>query len=235
MSGRLLVLTLLILASSIAAGENDADSSQSMVDSIETADSVDDTGVIWVPDNFFGSWGLVEYTKSDVARMLRIMPITLDFPISGTPLAYEWHFAFISSVKKDTLDTKGRLASTALVMSLAITPVMWTSAIFGRERFAEQYLVPILAAPFGSHLALVPADWLQIYAGVIPEIVLFTTDNGILWQGRIGIRVNTQIGLLITIEAVHDVYDPFSGAARDGRWGFGIGIHPDPKKIQMLR
>jgi hypothetical protein len=67
-------------------------------------------------------------------------------------------------------------------------------------------------APFGSHIGYRPIPEVTFYAGLIPDIILFTEDDGILVRAQAGVRFDTRKGLAFNV-----------GVAKTTMFGFGDG------------
>lgn len=116
-----------------------------------------------------------------------------------------------------------RVFATPLVQAMLGAIPAWTGVICKEEKFFIHTIIPLLQLPFGSHLAFRPVSDLTFYAGVTPELLLFTDDDGMLLQYRIGTRLVLS-ALAFELEAVKSEFSAWDQESRSFGWGFGLNL-----------
>jgi hypothetical protein len=74
----------------------------------------------------------------------------------------------------------------------------------------------------GTDLAFHFDDAVQLYGGVRPDLLLFSHQDGVLFQSHVGLRIIPRKRLTLSVEAVHNSFWGFDDDSRDLDWGFGI-------------
>lgn len=227
----MLVIVFLITASSVAAGEYNADSASSLADS--TYQSPPDTTQRW---SDYGFWGFVDYSRGDSVRTLGgLWALTGGKNLLGKTVSYEWHFYMLRGIRVDSWDNEYWISFNSLAFSAAAGLSYLVCILLGHGESFYSVGMPIAAAPFGSHLALHPHKKLALYAGVVPDILMFTEKTGIFLQGRAGIRLGPWSGIAGTVELVRDSYHSLHGDNRDFGWGIGFAIEFDGRFSSPMR
>ena len=134
---------------------------------------------------------------------------TIGVPLRGTGLVFEWQRPLISGVKFHNRADKDRLASTALVMGVIAGGTAVIMSAFGKDAKSIDKAAIYAMLPFGPHLGWRANSFITFYAGAIPDVMLFSEDDGILAQGRVGLRIDSKEGLVFNM-----------GYAKTRFWGF---------------
>ncbi len=223
------ILLVFALATSVLAQE-------------QNAPKTDTTGEFTKPDNCglptpdYGYFGIGGIYDEDSLNQGTVFSFIFGFNLISDKVAVEHYFRSIRLIRFKARRLSHRLTSTILVQSFAVAIPMWTGAIIKNTRFMERYIVPALMIPFGSHLAIRPHYNVTFFGGITPDIILFTEDDGMLFQYRVGARYSiARTGIVLEVEAVRNRFWAWESESRTFDWGFGLYLHLDPKYIQMGR
>lgn len=156
--------------------------------------------------------------------------VVLGFNKISDKVALEWHFpGFVKVIRFTARRDHVRLAGTSLIQGVLIWVSGWSALISGNEKFFIGTLLPITQLPFGTHIAFRPTHDMAFFAGIVPDFMIFTDDDGILWRYRFGFRFivpKTWTGLEIT--AVKSHFSAWEQESRTYGWSFGINWMIDP-------
>jgi len=184
-----------------------------------TAKSVDsDKGF---PKETYGFFNPLTYNDNGDLKMYEAVHLTMGYNLTKT-VAYEYQLGILRWVKFPGIENPRISMTSAFASAGGLVLPAYTMLIFGEKEWIYKYVMPIMLAPYGSHLAFTPADGFHMFAGVIPEIIMFSDDNGVLMRYQIGARIYHPKGLSMAIKA-HYV-NPV-GFDQDIRPNWGIGIH----------
>ena len=129
-------------------------------------------------------------SRDDSLFMQPSLGVTVGTPLyPGSRWVYEWQRPFLTGVNFKARPGKDRLTATTPVMFAVLLAAGGTGLAIGADSSSAFDIIKFALAPFGSHIGYQATSWLTAYAGVIPEFVLFTDNDGILFQTRLGLRL----------------------------------------------
>jgi len=221
----ILILGLIILSTQSFAQDQKDTASDTLVY---------DEGLPPMPD--YGYFGLGGFYDEDSIRITRFFNVIAGYNIFSDKISYEFHIYFSEMAKFKARRENDRLMATIFVQSAFVALSMWTGMIIGDVDFMGKKVVPVLLAPFGSHIAWRPHYNVAIFAGLVPDLMLCTDDDGVLFQFRTGIRYSIgRTGFVLEVEVVKNRFWAWESESRTYDWGVGVYLHFDPKFIQLLR
>lgn len=168
--------------------------------------------------------GLYEFAGSNDLRLHSSLSFNIGVPIKKSRLAFEWQRPWITVAKYDGNLEKPRVASTILVAGCMLAPVAWTMAAMGYEEEQITNAATYVMAPFGPHLAYRAHEQVTLYGGVIPDFILFSDADGMIFQNRAGIRIDSRVGLTFTAGVQQSYLWAFEGEGRSFEPGYFLGI-----------
>ncbi len=172
----------------------------------------------------YGLIDLYQYHETDSLRLQHTVGFTAGWQIGKSRFVYEFQRPLISIVTFRSRLNKERGVATSGVMGVALAIPAWLMALSGsNEKQIESTILPILA-PFGSHIGYRPIRAITLYAGVIPDFILFTESNGLLVQLRTGVRIDLKLGFVANIGYMKPIFRGFKSASRSFPPGITIGI-----------
>jgi len=111
------------------------------------------------------------------------------------------------------------ISSTPLVMGLEAI----TAGLAGPD------LLPVsIPAYILFLLHITRANWeldkgINLYTGLLPDVYLFTSNDGILFQPHLGLRFEKE-RIVLSVECVHYSYWGFERESRNLGWGIGLSL-----------
>lgn len=167
------------------------------------------------PDVFFLNWATVDIT--DDYLVYGALQFNHDYKISEY-FAYEYRVSPLRYIKFRDTD-QNYFVSTPVVMFGLFCSIVYPSLLIpGNDGFG--YLIPLFTL-FGSHIAYRPYRGFHVFAGMIPDFILFTEDNGLLLQFQAGIRAYVVLGLKVNLKIIH--YKPI-GFDQYTKSSTGLGV-----------
>lgn len=201
-------------------------------DSISTIDTLNQSFI--VPK--YGYLAFVGFSDADSVNTWRIGTLEFGYPIIGQSIALEWHFSMVNLVRLKARRNSHRLASTPFLASVALAVTAWTFIALGDTSKLDDVLAIVSAPISGPYLALRPMNELELYTGIHPDWILFTEDDGILFQYQIGLRIDLfHSGLSLSVEAVKNRYWGYERNSETFGWGFGLQIACNPRHRACLK
>ncbi len=177
-----------------------------------------------VEQSDYGLIDLYQYHETDSLRLQHTVGFTAGWKIGRSRFVYEWQRPLISIVTFRSRLNKERGAATWGVMGVALAVPAWLMMLSGsNEKQIESTLLPILA-PFGSHIGFRPVRAVTLYAGIIPDFILFTENNGLLVQLRTGVRIDLKLGFVAKVGYMKPILSGFKCASRSFPPGLSVGI-----------
>ena len=167
---------------------------------------------------------LYEYASSNDLTLNSSLSFNIGVPIRKSRFAFEWQHPIITVAKYDADLEKPRVASTMLVAGCALAPVAWTMAAMGYDEEQISEAAMYVMAPFGPHLAYRAHEQVTLYGGVIPDFILFSDADGLILQNRVGIRIDSRVGLTFTAGVQQSYLWAFEGEGRSFEPGYFLGI-----------
>lgn len=145
-----------------------------------------DSAYVWL--------AMYEQARDDSLTVNSAVGLNYATPIWRANLFWEFQRSWISWVNFDGRVGKDRVATTFLTMWIAAFPISVIAYLCGAS---QEDAAMIGLSPFGSALAYRPTRWLTVYAGMTSEIMLFTEQDGVITQPRLGIRLDRGVGLTL--------------------------------------
>jgi hypothetical protein len=178
----------------------------------------------------YSLYDLYQYHQSDSILLQSACGVTAGVYLGNSHFVYEFQRSLIPFFRFRGRGNKDRVASTALIMSLAIGIQGWGMAIAGcNDDQIEKTIIKVLA-PFGSHIGYRPTPAVTFFAGIVPDVFLFTEDNGLLLQGRIGCRLDIQKAIVINVGLAKTALCGFKHAGGVFPIGVSVGVSLGPTK-----
>ncbi|HVP06488.1 MAG TPA: hypothetical protein VMS71_01500 [Candidatus Acidoferrum sp.] len=176
----------------------------------------------------YGLLDLYQYHETDSLKLEHTVGFTAGWQIGKSHFVYEWQRPLISFVTFRGRLNKERGVATVGVMAAALSiPATLMELAGSNEDQIESILFPVLA-PFGSHIGYRPIRAITVYAGVIPDFILFTESNGLLIQARTGIRIDLKLGFVASIGYMKPIFRGFRSPSRSFPAGVTVGISYAP-------
>ena len=224
---------LLILESTSSLGSTSQVTRDSDVN--DTTGTIDTSNQSFIVPKY-GYLAFVGFTDADSVNTWRIGSFEFGYPLLGQSVALEWHFSMVNLVRLKAPRNSHRLASTPFLASAVLGATVWTFVALGDTSKLDYVLAIVLAPISGPYLALRPMNELELYTGIHPDWILFTEDDGILFQYQIGLRVDLfHSGLSLSAEAVKNRYWGYERKSETFGWGFGLQIACNPRHRACLK
>lgn len=149
---------------------------------------------------------------------------TLGYPLGDSKFVYEWQRPLVSSVKfRDRLD-KNRVTVTVPAMFFVVLPVGLVSTALTDDTSKILAAVTYAATPFGSHIGYRMSQYFTAYFGIVPDVLLFTEQDGIFIQNRLGVRFDTKAGFAFNLGIQQSDYWGFETPSESLPLGFYLGV-----------
>ncbi len=178
----------------------------------------------------YALFDLYQYHQSDSILLQQACGVTAGAYLGNSHFVYEFQRPLVPFFRFRGRRNKDRLASTALVMSLAIGIPAWGMALAGCDEKQIDRTIMKVMAPFGSHIGFRPIPAVTFFAGIVPDIILFSEDDGLLLQGRIGCRLDIQKAIVINAGIAKTALCGFKHAGGVFPVGVSIGVSLAPTK-----
>lgn len=146
-----------------------------------------DSAYVWL--------AMYEKARDDSLTVNSAVGLNFGVSIKGTKLLFEFQRSWISWVNFDGRVGRDRATSTLLAMVVAAFLIAAVAYLCGAR---GDGVFPYGWTPFGPALAYRPTHWLTVYAGMTSEVMLFTEQDGVIAQPRVGIRLDREADLTLS-------------------------------------
>ena len=146
-------------------------------------------------------------------------------PIDSSNWVLEWHRPMITAVQLDSRHDNPRIASTALVLGTTMWLTAMTMLALGyNDDDINSVVLNGTIRPFGSYLGYRPTRWLTLFSGAIPDVILFSDEDGIVVSGRLGLRVDRGAGIALSAGVAQAWYWGWESPSRSFPIGFFVTV-----------
>ncbi len=168
----------------------------------------------------YGFFELGGMSFSDSVRTQRWLGMRFGGGIVDHRLAAEVYFSLIRLVQLRGRGGHYRLSATPLAQAGVLVATHYLLKPIDTTLGGYGAMLSFMMG--GTDLAFHIADAAQVYGGVTPDLLMFSHQDGVLFQSHVGLRVILRKKLTLSIEAVHNSFWGWDDRSRDLDWGFGI-------------
>lgn len=171
----------------------------------------------------YASWGVGGYYTSDSVNQGSLFNFVFGHYIISDRLAIEFQYRMLRWVTIKSRMDEPVITSTPLVASCALAVAAWSGLAFRADERVIERNAALALLPFGPHLSYRMAGECRIILGLTPEFIMFSANDGILMQYRVGLRVPVDPKiLLLELEVVKNHQFAWEGDSGDFGWGVGF-------------